>query len=142
MIRSACYYESDYAADRAGYEHRSHDYASHIHSRVFGSVFAIAYNRYFVALLGVLHVYVHGGGYKQDYDPAGMNAEHIGEPCAAFEHWNYLRAFSAFPWSALQIGDYSYGDIVHHEGEQCFIGVVLRFEVGGYERPDSACDRG
>ena len=49
--------------------------------------------------------------------------------------------FGHFP-DNNEVGGQLHGDVVHHQGEQCFVGVPLGLEEGGQEAPQSAGQQG
>ena len=54
------------------------------------------------------------------------------------EERNLLCSWSSFPGTTLEPGDDANGDVVHHESEQCLVGVVLCLEEAWNGSPDGS----
>ena len=135
MVRTGSEQQTHEAAYRAGEHHGADDDPFHFDACIAGSSLAFTHHGDLIAVLAVIEVDVHEHGehrHHKDHQQVFLTADHR-QPAS-------LRALVDDADLTGTLGDLPHddeegrklgGDVVHHQGEQRFIGVPLGLEEGG-----------
>ena len=126
------------AADGTGQQHSTDHHAADIDAGIAGGVFTLAHNADLVPLLGVFEVSVHRKGQHQHHnniDGVALAVDH-GQPASLGGFVQGAQAGCLAAHDIRHAGHNAGGNVVHHQGEQRFVGVPAGFEPGRNKGPD------
>ena len=131
--------EACQTADGAGDSHGADGDLLHVDAGVPGGVLTVAHHGDLISLLGIFQVQEHPHRQQQHQDniQAVFLAEQLREPAVLgplVDDAHGIGAHGIFPQGHKVAGELD-GHVVHHQGEQRFIGVPHSLEGGGHHAP-------
>ena len=146
VVRAADQQKPRQTADRAGEHHGPHYDLAHLDAHIAGGALAFANHSDLIALLGAGQIEIHDNGQHQRHQDIQQVfiAADLGQPArhgGLVDNADLSGALGHLPEDdkvGNQLGSY----IVHHQSEQCLIGVPLGLADSGNAAPDGAGQHG
>ena len=140
LISAADDQEARQAAERAGEDHGADDDLANVNAGVTRGIFAFADDRDFIALLGVTQIAIHRDRqHDNDNQIDGVALSHdLRKPSSLALHIQLAQTGSLAAPDVDATGDELNGDIIHHQGEQRFVGRKSGFKPCGDKSPDGS----